>query len=1387
MKKRLLILFLALTMIMPATAIPSLASENSEEPLKDITICDLSKSSVIEKTGFPASNLYTQSGSFAMEWAGNDILKNVNLPFAATDFSGYKYLKLDIYSVENTGSSFTLCLISDNEETYGTDCYTAQINVNWTGWKTLILNLSEDEGDFEKIGTPPGLEAVSQVKLLPLYGGNIPVEGTRLYFDRVYLSNISPDRAKGEENDIGNGYMLVNAAEPSTYVTLGLKTSDKVKGKSDITLEWTGDKIKNGINFSNYPKDWSAYKSLIFEIYIANPTDSNMRAVVMSANPETTGDDYYMTSISCSTPGWQTVVLPFANFSKTRTPLGWNNVSSFVMWNTFSGVSVDPSTLIYIDRIYLSESDTIKLDNSEDYLIPSQSGADFEDVIGALKEKHPDNSHPRLLFNMDELNTIKTLSRTDSFAKEALAATLKTADAALSQAVQPFGTPDGKRLERTTPDRIPFLAMAYLLTGDAKYKDRLWLDVENICNYPNWNPSHFLDVGDFARGLAYAYDWLYDEWTDEEKRIMRNAFVRNAFVPSMGYLRTKTGFAGQSNNWCEVINSGLGLAALAIGDEPGYEELCGEVINHTLDSLPKGLAYFGPDGACAEGPGYWRYAMQTFLQYNKSLFISLGTDYGLSDMPGISNTGYFPISTLGPTGETFNFGDAGSQKVTDPCLFWLAERFDTKEFASYVTTMRPGESAFDLAFYRGSDENIIFSQDMKRDDIFRGVQEVATLRSSWNDENALFVAFKGGSNAAGHNDLDLGDFILDAGGVRWFCELGAEFYEAPGMWDVGPDGGRWKYYRKNTEGQNTILINPSDKPGQNVYGAAPISAYKTTESAAYGIVDLTDAYSQYAKSVKRGVGLINNRSSVIIQDEIKTLGASEVYTAYHTTADISIEDDGKTAILSQYGKKLRCTLVSPADAEFEILEAAPLPGSADPGYTQYSNRDKKKLTVHLTNATNPTISVICTPIASAYPAHSTPEVIPLDKWDRYLNSGAALSSLSVDGIALAGFSPNNTFYKIDTGITGQLTAVAADNSDVEIVQAERLGDTAFAIVTSRDTGLQTVYSVAFEEARADSRLVTFKEYEIISAEASAVPEAQNVPQNTFDGDYNTKWAAEGEQWIIWDLGTQREISSVMLAFGSGDARIARFDLCVSNDKQSWDVVYSGTTTRKTTGLEEFAFPAVKARYIRLDSHGNNVNSWISLNLIKVPVILREFDDVSAHWARAEIMDMYRYGFVNGMSDTMFAPENNITRAEFIAVISRLCSLKASGNEQIFADVYDGDWYADDAAAAYRNNLIAPEMITDNLLRPNENITREEMASIIVRAYENAHGTVYGNFDFGTISDTDQISEYAKEDIKKALSLRFVKGVSAAVFNPKSSATRAEATVMLKRLFTQLYK
>ncbi|MCI9625502.1 MAG: hypothetical protein HFI90_01845 [Clostridia bacterium] len=1354
----------------------------------NMVVADLTQMTVCQDAGLPASGEYVKSGNYTMKWAGSDLFRNISIKTQRQDLSAGNYLEVWVYSKTKSDGRFTIAMISDDSSTVCTDYYYTTVTANWAGWKLLSLKYTGEDSDFQVESKPVGLENISEIRLWPNYGGASMKEDAALYFDKITCSAEKGESGSAGETT-GNIYMIGDFSKEENVAKTGFPSSSEQTLSGEVTLKWAGAFLEKAPKMTA-PTDWTPYTTLVMDIYSEKNTGSTFRIAAISDNPETDGQDYYMSSFAVDWTGWKKLVLvtgeEASDFTKSRTPLGWNQISDVIFWPVYGGVGPDPSTVLYIDKIYLTDQEVEKpvFNNDTDYILPSQTKPDFEDAVGLIKQNHPNQSHPRLLLNAQDFENLKELVKTEPYLMRTYQSVMATADAALKADVLTYGTPDGKRLPRTAPNMMPPLAMAYKLTGETKYKDRLWQELEAVSAFPDWNPSHFLDVGDFARGMAYAYDWLYDDWTPQQRRIMRNAMVRHGFGPSINLLRGKSGFAGQVNNWNEVINSGLGLAALAFGDEPGYEELCNEVINLTVDSLPIGLAPFAPDGACPEGPGYWNYAMETFFQYNSAMFTAMETDFGLTQMEGIGKTGYFPVSLMGPTGQTFNFADGGAGAVRNGVFFWIAQLFDQPELGGYQMETGTTGTWADLAMYRPDERQKDFSKNMPLDNIFRGEQEIATLRNSWADKNALYVAFKGGSNQASHCDLDMGDFVIDALGVRWICEMGAEYYEAPGMWDFGADGGRWLYYRKNPEGQNTLVINPTDKVAQNVYATAPIETYETSDAAAYGIVDLTEAYKDYAREVKRGVGLVNNRGTVLVQDEIKTMSPSEIYSFFHTTADIEIANS-KTAFLKINNKKMRVDLLS-KDGSFEAMDAAPLPTSKQPDYPQMDNSGTRKLAVHLLNAVNPTISVMFTPVVEGQPEGQLPTVLPLSNWEQYKNGSAALTSLAVDGIPVNGFSPYNLLYRVSTGISGKVTATADADIAIDIRQAEGDESAAFVTAKSKSTGLQSIYSVSFEAYEPSLFTKGVRKYEIKSVKASAVPEAVNIPDNTIDGDYDTKWAAEGEEWIEWDLGEPKQIDTVSLAFMNGDTRIAKFRLETSQDGSMFTPVFEGTSSGTTNYLEPYSFPKTTARYIRFVNLGNSVNNWVSLTEVNIPEIVERFADAANHWASEDIQLFNTLGIVNGVSATEFAPENPVTRAEFLAMVTRIASMSPGSTYQNqFSDVAADAWYAGNVQAAMEQGILPAEMVQDGMFKPEQSITREEMVSIIVKTYAAITGLNTASASLDGFTDAASISDYAKPYVQQALALHIVKGLSENMFGPKEHATRAETVVIVKRLATQI--
>jgi hypothetical protein len=199
--------------------------------------------------------------------------------------------------------------------------------------------------------------------------------------------------------------------------------------------------------------------------------------------------------------------------------------------------------------------------------------------------------------------------------------------------------------------------------------------------------------------------------------------------------------------------------------------------------------------------------------------------------------------------------------------------------------------------------------------LYRGIQDVVTMRTDWNDPDAWFVGFKGGDNKANHGQLDIGTFVLDAFGVRWASDLGADDYNMPGYFGAQ----RFDYYRNNNRSHNTLVIG--DKM-QDPKAVCNIVEFKVSDIVTTAVCDMTAAYPGQATSVKRAVNLHKNEVAFSIWDEI--VGVNEpVRWGMVTRADVTIAENGKSATLTRAEKKLHVFIVSGQVAGFEIASTTP--------------------------------------------------------------------------------------------------------------------------------------------------------------------------------------------------------------------------------------------------------------------------------------------------------------------------------------------------------------------------------------------------------------------------------------------------------------------------------
>jgi len=178
-----------------------------------------------------------------------------------------------------------------------------------------------------------------------------------------------------------------------------------------------------------------------------------------------------------------------------------------------------------------------------------------------------------------------------------------------------------------------------------------------------------------------------------------------------------------------------------------------------------------------------------------------------------------------------------------------------------------------------------------------------------------------------------------------------------------------------------------------------------------------------------------------------------------------------------------------------------------------------------------------------------------------------------------------------------------------------------------------------------------------------------------------------------------------------------------------------------------------------------------------------FKDISAtYWAKDYVNNLASKLVVEGTGENQFSPERTITRAEFAAMIVRALGIEANGTTSKFSDVASDKWFTGAVAAAAEAGIVKGN--DKGQFNPNANVTRKEMATMVVRAMAYAGKEV-------TLTDAEVTAAlaaytdagalgWAKSEVAVAIKEGIVKGQSATKVVGDANANRAEAATMVVR-------
>jgi hypothetical protein len=545
-------------------------------------------------------------------------------------------------------------------------------------------------------------------------------------------------------------------------------------------------------------------------------------------------------------------------------------------------------------------------------------------------------SHPRLVLNATIERDLKKKIKSDPVVMNIYGAIKLNAatihDQPLLQRIQ-----TGRRLLSVSREmlyRVNMLGMVYRMEKDPVTLQRLNDEIVAVCNFTDWNPSHFLDVAEMSLAVALALDWTTGDLPGTTEELAIRSLIDKGIRPSWPENGKNPGWAYGNNNWNQVCNGGMIAASIAVAEKD--PALAARTISRALDGIPHSLVAYLPDGVYPEGSTYWGYGTSFSVITIAMLESAFGNDFGHGDYPGFKESATFRVLCNAPSGWYYNFADCGDRRGVngDGVLAWFASKTGNRSFFEKERFMMPVERMSRLGRLDGA-ALVWISQYKEKGDIAiptawkgEGANPIVIFTGEKNDPHQYYFGGKGGRGTVNHGNMDGGSFIFELNGVRWVIDPGNQDYntlEQTGfnLWGNCQNCERWSLLTKNNFGHSTLTVNNQHHV---VNGLATIKNFKGG-SAPEATIDMTAAFRGLLAKAERRFAKESERS-LMIEDEIELTDSAEVITwQLMTQADVEYTDYGLN--LLQEGKKLKVENLSHPGLRFSIVSLDPAPLKLD--------------------------------------------------------------------------------------------------------------------------------------------------------------------------------------------------------------------------------------------------------------------------------------------------------------------------------------------------------------------------------------------------------------------------------------------------------------------------
>ncbi len=286
---------------------------------------------------------------------------------------------------------------------------------------------------------------------------------------------------------------------------------------------------------------------------------------------------------------------------------------------------------------------------------------------------------------------------------------------------------------------------------------------------------------------------------------------------------------------------------------------------------------------------------------------------------------------------------------------------------------------------------------------------------------------------------------------------------------------------------------------------------------------------------------------------------------------------------------------------------------------------------------------------------------------------------------------------------------------------------------------------------------------------------QNVTTGKYlatDAEFNLLFVDEVTDYAVWSITNDR-IYTMVYNYGNSDALLC-YDYVIDGQMKIFNdsVPFLGNY---------YASDYFACFFYRVATEEEIVLYYTTEIAIEHVCPSEQFTDVDIEqWYHEAIDFAVEYGIMKGMTETTFEPEGNLTRAQVATMLYRLLAEDSDElKEEPFADVNEGDWFYDSVVWAYSVGII--NGMSETSFAPNANITREQLAVMLYRATVALGYDVSAELetDLTAFEDDEKVSGYAKDAMAWANGAGLIGGMTfdnsgKLYLAPQGNATRAQA-------------